>query len=308
MASRSVGGFLVSVAGVLLVIGLICVVGSLALCGGFVMVGVVSESSVELPRDARISSEVSPKRSSGSKVKASSQPRSDYSLGDKVSLGGVTYCVDAFFWSKDLHPDPIANEKADGRYLFIKVLVSNSGNEPLRIPQLRLVGDMGEVYAENESLFSAPHALDRSELLNSGVTRRGLIVFDVAQERTYRLELNDGTSKGIKAFVMIYDHKKEMAQVAKDGELVLASIETERKRRLEVEAEEVAKAERIEQRKVRTWKSPDGKFSVVAKFVSMASGKVKLVKTSDGKEILVDLASLCDADQAFIRSKAWLDE
>lgn len=308
MANKSVGGFLVSVAGLLLVTGLICAAVSLAICGGFVMVGAVSESSAEVPIDGRSSSEAPQKNSSSSKVKAKSRPRSDYSLGDKVSLGNVTYCADAFFWSKDLHPDPIANEKADGRYLFIKVLVTNNGNEPLRIPSLRLVGDMGEVYAENESLFSAPHALNRSELLNSGVTRHGLIVFDVAQERTYRLELIDVTSKGNKAFIVIYDHKKEMAQVAKDGELVLASIEAEKKRRQEAESEEAAKSERIEQKKVRTWKSSDGKFSVVAKFVSMASGKVKLAKTSDGKEILVDLTDLCDADQAFIRSKSWLAE
>ncbi len=304
MRNSSPGSFLGSMAGILFAVGLLCIGLPLAVCGGCVLIGIGTVPLDDLAsQDSSISKniEVKPEKGAGQKVRT-------YSIGDKVSLGNFTCCVDEFFWSKDLHPHPIANERADGRYLFIKLLVTNNGKVYSKMPRFRLVGDSGELYVENESLFSAPGALDRSEDLNPGVTRRGYIVFDVSQERVYRLELSDRSLNGKQLYVTIYDHKKEMKELAKDREKVLADIEAETQRRLEAEALERAKAEAVEQRKVRVWMSADGKFSVRARFVSMSAGKAKLVRTADNKEITVDVDILCDGDRNFIRNKGWLTE
>jgi hypothetical protein len=53
----------------------------------------------------------------------------------------------------------------------------------------------------------------------------------------------------------------------------------------------------------RTWTDTTGSFSVVAKFLAVVDGKVKLQK-ADGKESLVPLAKLSAADQAFVKSVA----
>ena len=65
-----------------------------------------------------------------------------------------------------------------------------------------------------------------------------------------------------------------------------------------VPGEAIEKAE-----KGRTWKSADGSFTVEAEFLYFANGKVKIRRNDNGKELLVDLASLSTDDQEWVSER-----
>lgn len=60
--------------------------------------------------------------------------------------------------------------------------------------------------------------------------------------------------------------------------------------------------EEIRRSRSREWATVDGKFSVVAEFVTLIGDKVKLRRADDGREITVPLERLSSAD------RAWIDE
>ena len=53
---------------------------------------------------------------------------------------------------------------------------------------------------------------------------------------------------------------------------------------------------------VRTWRSKVGSFSVKAKYLQQREGKVQLQK-EDGSKIVVEISSLSDQDQAFLKQQ-----
>lgn len=51
----------------------------------------------------------------------------------------------------------------------------------------------------------------------------------------------------------------------------------------------------------RTWRTLDGKYEIVAKFVRLADGQATLLRKEDGKTVKVPLDKLSPVDQAFVR-------
>ena len=70
----------------------------------------------------------------------------------------------------------------------------------------------------------------------------------------------------------------------------------------ELESATSATVEKESAEQPRTWKSSNGKFSVVATLLGVDQGKVRL--KTDNKEIAVPLNSLSEEDQEYLKSSS----
>lgn len=122
----------------------------------------------------------------------------------------------------------------------------------------------------------------------AGYPTEGLV--DGDQVRVVGLVKVDGT----KSYTTVTGAKKTVRVVRLVPAKEMAAMAAAKKK-----AEEKA-ARAAEEKLFRTWSSPDGKFTVEAKFVDFASGKVHLERR-DGVAIKVSPTQLSDADQEHFR-------
>lgn len=95
----------------------------------------------------------------------------------------------------------------------------------------------------------------------------------------------------------------ELAEMRRQREEAIRRRE-EVVKRVEELKRQIAEAE--EKAKWRVWKTADGLHERRAKFAGVFAGKVKLER-EDGKVVEVPRELLCEADQEFIKRKAWKD-
>jgi Domain of unknown function (DUF4352) len=81
-------------------------------------------------------------------------------------------------------------------YLFVDLTVSNNDNQARTIPPFKLVDENGSEYESSGIGWAADGAIGLIEDLNPSVSKRGLVVFDVPQERKYQMKLSGGYWSG----------------------------------------------------------------------------------------------------------------
>jgi hypothetical protein len=117
-----------------------------------------------------------------------------YSIGEKVTIGSLTYSVVDTEIVPQLGDDPATARNPANRFYLIKVSVSNSSNADLPIPAMTLMDDSGQAYNELADGAKVPQWLGVVRKVAAAQTDQGNVVFD-APAKHYRLRLTDETDE-----------------------------------------------------------------------------------------------------------------
>lgn len=112
-------------------------------------------------------------------------------VGESVRVGEMSYIVNETWWSGKLSDNPLLNQKPDAWFFFIHLSVRNDGKEPRTIPSFKLIDSRGREHGTSDKAWRVKDALG-SNSLNPGVTKSGIIVFDVNQIENYKLKITGG--------------------------------------------------------------------------------------------------------------------
>jgi hypothetical protein len=125
--------------------------------------------------------------SSGSKKELVTFP-----AGEKATVGPLVYSVIDTEVVPQLGDDPNNIRTPQNRFYLVQMSVSNSSNSDVPIPDLTLVDDSGQQYAELADGTNVPDWLGVVRKVGAAQTEQGTIVFD-APAKHYRLRLTDET-------------------------------------------------------------------------------------------------------------------
>jgi len=117
-----------------------------------------------------------------------------YPAGEKAAVGPLVYSVIDWEVLPHLGDDPASIRTPQNRFFILRVSVSNSNTGDVPIPDLTLVDDSGQQYAELADGTNVPNWLGVVRKVAGAQTEQGTIVFD-APARHYRLRLTDETDE-----------------------------------------------------------------------------------------------------------------
>ncbi len=227
----------------------------------------------------------------------------NYKEGEDVHVGYTSYGIWRSWWSNRLSENQFLNQGPNAMYLFVELSVRNNDKKPRMIPVFTLIDDSGAEYQASSNGWAVQGSIGLIESLNPSVSKQGFIIFDVPQNRNYRLKLSGGYWSLADAFVQLAP--KASQEDAGRAEQDQQSEETRAKKKRQAEAKQQADKERRaadEATKWRTWTDSTGTHKTEAKWGGMAFGKVKLIKR-DGSAIHVPFEKLSDDDQQWIKDR-----
>ncbi|MCD4728233.1 MAG: DUF4352 domain-containing protein [Pirellulales bacterium] len=226
-----------------------------------------------------------------------------YDEGETVRVGYTTYAVWRSWWSNQLSENPLLNQRPNAMYLFVELTVRNNDKKARMVSPFTLIDDSGAEYEASSNGWAVEGSIGLFDSLNPSVSKQGFVIFDVPQNRNYRLKLSGGYWSLQDAFVQLTpklsrDDAIRVEQERRD-EQTKAEMERQAEQRRQVEKE---RQEAIEAAKWRTWTNSTGTHKTEAKFGGMAFGKVKLIKR-DGSTVQVPLEKLSDEDREWIANR-----
>ncbi|MBI1897078.1 MAG: DUF4352 domain-containing protein [Acidobacteria bacterium] len=115
-----------------------------------------------------------------------------YSMGERVHLGPLTYNVLESEWRSQLNSTTGLRTPQKGRFLLIKLSITNGGSGDVGLPLLFLEDAKGQSYRElDEGVDGVEHWLGLLRNVSPAETEQGVIVFDVPPG-AYKLRVSDG--------------------------------------------------------------------------------------------------------------------
>jgi hypothetical protein len=126
-----------------------------------------------------------------------------YKTGDGVHVGYSTYAVWSAWWSDRLSNNDLLNQRPNAKFLFIDISVRNDDKQARMVPPFKLTDERGAEYDSDPSAWSVEGSMGVLTDLNPGVAKRGLVVFDVPQGRTYTLKVDGGFWSSESAYIGI---------------------------------------------------------------------------------------------------------
>ena len=120
--------------------------------------------------------------------------RLDYEMGEKVTVGPLTYTVVESSWRSQLGNE-FKIRIPQQRFLIITVSTTNGGGHEVSIPLLTLENANGQSYLESDNGEGVDNWLGILRSLNPAQTQQGRILFDVPLS-SYKLRLSDGGPAG----------------------------------------------------------------------------------------------------------------
>ncbi len=125
-----------------------------------------------------------------------------YKIGDTVRVGYFSYVVEGAKWLDHISSNPYQDKKPNAHWMGLFIMVRNDDRESRTIQPFQLVDRQGRVYDSSpvcldEDTFGA---LDR---LNPDVTQKGYVLFDVPDDRIYRLKVSGGFATGIEDYIAL---------------------------------------------------------------------------------------------------------
>jgi hypothetical protein len=121
-------------------------------------------------------------------------------MGEKVQAGPLEYSVTEASWRPVLADN---GPRAKNRFLFLKVAIRNSGNEPIAVPGFTLLGPDKTEYSEvTEGTREVQDWLGLFRTVRPEETKQGWVVFD-APLGAYRLAVSDGGEIGNEKYAHI---------------------------------------------------------------------------------------------------------
>lgn len=133
----------------------------------------------------------------------SSSTQVDYTMGEKVRVGPLTYSVLDATWKGELG-EGFQVRAPSQRFLLLTISVTNGGGDDVSIPLLQLEGANGKMYQELANGDGVDDYIGLLRTISPARTLQGRLVFDVPLT-SYRLRLVDGGEPAFEksAFVQI---------------------------------------------------------------------------------------------------------
>jgi hypothetical protein len=134
---------------------------------------------------------------------ASSQSASgtEYQMGERVSVGPLTYNVVESVWRSQLG-DALKVRIPDQRFLVLTISVTNGGGKQISVPFLTLQNQSGQMFQESENGEEVDNWFGLLRNLDPAQTQQGRILFDVVLS-SYRLRVTDGGDPGTERFAWV---------------------------------------------------------------------------------------------------------
>lgn len=128
----------------------------------------------------------------GSQIATKQTPvNRSFAMGQTVTLGYTSYCLWSARWAKQL-PGDVFDRRPNASFLILDVSVRNDDKKARTIPPFHLLDDQGREHQEDSAGAFLDNSLGLIESLNPGVTKQGLILFDVLASDTYKLKVSGG--------------------------------------------------------------------------------------------------------------------
>jgi hypothetical protein len=124
--------------------------------------------------------------------------------GDNVCMDEFCFTVWKSWWSESLGSNPfIHGKKANAMYLFVDMTIQNNDHEPRIVRNFKIVDQNGSTYEIYENSWLAEGAMGIYEKINPSVSRRGIFVYDLPQNRQYHMKLISNMFRSNAAYVQL---------------------------------------------------------------------------------------------------------
>ena len=127
--------------------------------------------------------------------------RLDYEMGERVTVGPLTYNVVESSWRSQLGNE-FKLRTPEQRFLMITISVTNGGGHEISVPLLTLENGNGQTYLESDNGEGVDSWFGILRTLAPAQTQQGRILFDVPLS-SYGLRLSDGGSAGTEKYAWI---------------------------------------------------------------------------------------------------------
>ena len=127
--------------------------------------------------------------------------RKDFSMGENVPVGQMTYVVVDSAWRNQLG-EAFKARSAEHRFLLIKLSVTNGTGQDVAIPLLSLEGTNGQTYREIANGEGVDNWFGLLRTISPGQNQQGNIVFDVPLT-SYKLRIPDVADAGLEKYVSV---------------------------------------------------------------------------------------------------------
>ena len=127
--------------------------------------------------------------------------RTDFSMGERVPVGQMTYSVVESAWRPQLG-EGFKIRTPEQRFLLIKISVTNGTGKDVSIPLLTLEGNNGQTYREIADGEGVDNWFGLLRTLNPGETQQGNVLFDVPLT-SYKLRVPDVNVSGFEGYASV---------------------------------------------------------------------------------------------------------
>jgi uncharacterized protein DUF4352 len=131
----------------------------------------------------------------------SGPPRTDFSMGERVPVGLVTYTVVETAWRPQLG-EGFKIRTPEQRFLLIRISVTNGGPKDISIPLLTLEGNNGQTYREIADGEGVDNWFGLLRTLSPNETQQGNVLFDVPLT-SYKLRVPDINVSGFEGYASV---------------------------------------------------------------------------------------------------------
>ncbi len=127
--------------------------------------------------------------------------RVEYSMGEKVPFGPLTYNVLDSSWQTQLG-DTFKLRIPQQRFLVLTVSVTNGGGNDVSVPLFTLENSNGQDYLESDDGEGVDNWFGLLRTITPAQTQQGKLIFDVPLT-SYRLRLTDGAGPGLEKYTWV---------------------------------------------------------------------------------------------------------
>jgi hypothetical protein len=125
----------------------------------------------------------------------------EFSMGQKVPVGQVTYQVVESDWKAQLG-EGFKVRSPENRFLLLSLSVTNGTGKDISIPLLTLAGSNGQTYDEVSNGEGVVNWFGLLRTISPGQTQQGAVLFDVPLT-SYKLRVPDVADPGFEKFVTV---------------------------------------------------------------------------------------------------------
>ena len=128
----------------------------------------------------------------------SEPPQPEATMGEKVTLGPLTYTVIDSAWQGQLG-DAFKIRSPQQRFLLLTISITNGGGSDVSIPLLHVENSDGRDFVESDSGDGVDNWMGLLRNISPAQHQEGRILFDVPLT-SYRLRLTDGAGPGAEKY------------------------------------------------------------------------------------------------------------